>query len=252
MNAPWPCSLWYAPLGDEPAPAQLECLSDDERERAGRFLLERDRRRYLAAHVALRTVLAAQLGSDPARLVFERGPFGKPRLRGPRLRFSLSHSEDLAVIAVDREAEVGVDVEMLRDVDPALAEQVCTATERRQIEADPAHRARAFLTCWTRKEACLKALGWGLNAEPAMIAVGATADAARVQVRGDRHTLRVMLRSVPGPARAIVAVARYRGATDLDPAFADSRWRTRDGPARGRHPLSAAAPRDTAGPASAR
>ncbi|WHZ11419.1 MAG: 4'-phosphopantetheinyl transferase [Burkholderiaceae bacterium] len=208
MNASSPCSLSYASLRDEPPQDQLDWLSEDERARASRFVLERDRRRYLAAHVALRKVLATQLGSDPARLAFETGPFGKPRLRGSRLRFSLSHSEDLAAIAVTQDTEVGVDVEMLREVDRTLAVQVCTADEQRQIDAEPAHHARAFLTCWTRKEACLKALGWGLNVEPATITVGARADTANVEIRGDRRLFRVTLQSMPAPARAVVAVAR--------------------------------------------
>ncbi|HEY6729935.1 MAG TPA: hypothetical protein VI039_02805 [Solirubrobacterales bacterium] len=64
----------------------------------------------------LRRVLAVYLGEEPARIQLEKGEHGKPRLAGnePPLKFNLSHSGDLALVAVSGANEMGVDVERLR------------------------------------------------------------------------------------------------------------------------------------------
>jgi 4'-phosphopantetheinyl transferase len=117
-------------------------------------------------------VLARYLGFAPSSLVLERTPLGKPRLRGSSLRFSLSHSGHVALVALARGHDVGVDVERIRpDVDRwAMVGHVLTARERRQLEGvTPAQRAHAFLSMWTRKEALLKAAGVGLGIDPALV-----------------------------------------------------------------------------------
>ena len=122
-------------------------LTGDERERCARFRFARDRRRFVVAHGVLRRLLGRYLGVRPEGLRFERNEFGKPRLSprfDRRLRFNLSHSADVALIAVAVDAEVGVDVEYIRAL-PDLAD-------------DP----RAFLGDWTRKEAYVKARGESL------------------------------------------------------------------------------------------
>src|SRR5215208_1888375 len=91
-------------LLDANADILLEILSAAERVRAARFKFSDHRRRYIAAHVALRRILARYLELDPSRLEFCRGAQGKPDLilqpNQPPLRFNLSHSHDAALIAV--------------------------------------------------------------------------------------------------------------------------------------------------------
>ena len=90
-------------------------LDDDERARAARFVFPHDGRRYVAAHAALRLVLAHYLDEDPRRLRFERGTHGKPRLAcrtAGDYEINLSHSGGRALIAVARAREVGVDIEV--------------------------------------------------------------------------------------------------------------------------------------------
>lgn len=163
--------VWRLAL-DEPAArfARLAGrLSPDEQQRATRFRFERDRRRFAIARGSLREILADYLGEEPERLRFAEGPHGKPALGEPHrdsgLRFNLSHSEALALCAVTRGREVGVDVEAVRplpDAD-ALAERFLSAAERAALGALPgARRLEAFFRCWTRKEAYLKAVGAGL------------------------------------------------------------------------------------------
>lgn len=147
-------------------------LSAAERERAARFKFEQDRRLYVAAHAALRSILAGYLNAAPAKLEFETGPRGKPRLAPAfahdKLEFNLSHSSAVALIAVAPEKEIGVDVERIRE-DFGFAEvakRYFTAKEVSAIEALPEDlRRRAFYQCWTSKEALLKAKGVGLSGE---------------------------------------------------------------------------------------
>jgi 4'-phosphopantetheinyl transferase len=152
-------------------------LSAAERERAIRFHFERDRFRYVAAHAALRRVLAAYVGAAPEELVFEEGEFGKPFLAHPptKIRLSATHSEDMAAFAVAVDAEVGIDLEVverrLSDVQ-SLAESCFSETECRALAAAPeADRKAVFLRGWTRKEAYLKAIGLGLQVPPEEVPV---------------------------------------------------------------------------------
>jgi len=112
-------------------------------------------------------VLGHRLGVDPAALVFERGPQGRPELAGRPLRFSLAHSAGLALVAVTELADVGADLERMdaRLAEPPSAERYFAAAERARLEelAGPARR-RLFFELWTEKEAYRKATGEGITA----------------------------------------------------------------------------------------
>ena len=115
----------------------------------------------------LREILARYLRVEPRAVAFEYGPQGKPRLAGEAaLRFNLSHSEHEALVAVARDREVGIDVEIVRPTVEceALARRFFSPEETAALLALPASvRARAFFAYWTCKEAFLKAKGGGLN-----------------------------------------------------------------------------------------
>jgi 4'-phosphopantetheinyl transferase len=144
-------------------------LSPDERERSNRFHFEADRRRSVIGRGYLRLLLGKILDLPADGLRFDRDEFGKPRLipsqRLP-LQFNLSHSGDLILIAITIDRAVGIDVEKIRtdlDVD-GVAARFFSANERETLAllAGPG-RYEAFFTCWTRKEAYLKARGVGLS-----------------------------------------------------------------------------------------
>jgi 4'-phosphopantetheinyl transferase len=159
-------------------------LSADERSRAERFRFPSDRRAFLVSRAVLRSILARYVGEDAAKLPFRYGEHGKPALHSidptttlpatalagaeaQWLRFNVSHSHGLALYAMAREREVGVDVERIQ---PELASwQVASEF----FAASEIHALRkegddldvpAFFACWTRKEAYLKARGSGLAA----------------------------------------------------------------------------------------
>ena len=153
--------------GEEASLASV--LSDAERARAGRFVDAAVGRRFVLTHGSLRWLLGGYLGLDAARIEFATGPQGKPVLAGEAatqgFRFNLSHSGDVAVIAIACGREVGIDVERPRPVAStlAIARRFFTTGEQAALMRLPAAaRGRAFLACWTRKEAVMKAHGKGM------------------------------------------------------------------------------------------
>lgn len=121
-------------------------------------------------------ILARYVDVDPAALSFEYSAKGKPSLGEPKhdVHFNVSHSGDLALVAVAADRAVGIDVERRRHIRDALdvARRFFSASESEFLEAVPAdHRDHAFLTLWTRKEACLKVLGSGFSVNPAVVNV---------------------------------------------------------------------------------
>ena len=148
--------------------ASLEAvLSRDERERAGRFRFGRHRDRFIVARSALRRILSVYGAGAPAEIRLRYGPKGKPRLASDcGIEFNVSHSEDLAVVAVAQGSEVGIDVERIRAMPSgrAIARRFFSATEAAMLERLPAAEfGEAFWRCWTRKEAYVKARGDGLS-----------------------------------------------------------------------------------------
>ncbi len=150
---------------------QLEhSLAADEQLRADRFEFAQDRRRFLVRRGVLRAVLGWYLRTRPERLRFECNRYGKPSLADQTsvrpIRFNLAHSADLAVIAVTRGREVGVDVERLDTQFDSLeiAERFFSLREAAALRGrSPSAQTRAFFHYWTRQEAYLKARGVGVT-----------------------------------------------------------------------------------------
>jgi 4'-phosphopantetheinyl transferase len=142
-----------------------DLLSPDETAKAGKFQFPRDQRRYAVARGALRKILAGYLTVEPTGIEFAYGPTGKPSLASApsALHFSVSHSRDLAAIAVCK-TRVGVDVERLdaRPTLPLLAERLFPPAEKDEwLALTPREQVAAFYRSWTWKEAYLKATGQG-------------------------------------------------------------------------------------------
>jgi 4'-phosphopantetheinyl transferase len=164
--------VWHAVLdcgGD--LPGELEAsLSPDEKARADRFHFKNDRNRFVAARGLLRKLLGAYLRRAPAGLEFSYGQHGKPALSGENtasgLCFNLSHSSGLAVYAIARERNLGVDVEHIKpdSAGENIATRYFSEREAGALQGlPPEARIKGFFHCWTRKEAYLKATGMGLQ-----------------------------------------------------------------------------------------
>ncbi len=169
-----------------------ELLCDDERDRACRFYFERDRRRFTVARGALRMILSGYSAQHPESIRFEYGPQGKPHLASSHseMRFNLAHSEELALIAVARERELGIDVERIRSfsLGAQRPEDFFSPREVSTLRALSGTLAEeAFFRCWTRKEAYIKARGGGLSIplDSFDVSLEAGEPAALLAVRGD-------------------------------------------------------------------
>jgi 4'-phosphopantetheinyl transferase len=164
--------VWRATLDKTPSQIQsyLHNLAADEHVRAERFYFERDREHFIAARGVLRAILGGYLHRTPESLSFCYSSHGKPALAGESaedaIRFNVSHSQGVALFAVTRGREVGIDIEHIRfDLEVAeIAERFFSPWEVATLRALPIEAQRqAFFCCWTRKEAYIKARGEGLS-----------------------------------------------------------------------------------------
>jgi 4'-phosphopantetheinyl transferase len=187
--------VWLADLNHSGFPAAEidHVLSQEERERAARFYLQRDRNHFTAGRAMLRSILGGYLNADPCHLQFSRGPHGKPALAteggADAVCFNIAHSHDVALCAVARGRDIGVDVERVRaDVNVDLiAERFFSQREIAILRSLPPERKlTAFFTCWVRKEAYVKARGDGLamNLDSFSVSFAPGEPAALLDVQG--------------------------------------------------------------------
>jgi len=211
--------LWLVDLSAPGTADDLSLLDTSERERAGRFLIERDRRRFVNAHAALRRILSRYVGRAASALRFElEVPHGKPVLVDAPLHWNLAHSEDHAVVGVAA-AAVGVDIEALRDRRDvlAMAQRHFNESEVQALRARlPADRGAAFLCGWTRKEACLKAVGIGLRVDTRGLGVGIEPAPKDVRMQLGRREVRLRVQSVSCRRDLLVAVAQETHEPNAD------------------------------------
>jgi len=195
-------------------PALSATLAEDERVRAGRFHAPKDRDHFIAARGLLRAILARYLGTSPAALCFTYGPRGKPMLAADSnpgdLRFNLAHSRGLALYAVIRGREVGVDVEHIAARGEAgIADRFFSPREAATLRSLPAALRRdAFYVCWTRKEAYIKARGDGLALDLSQfdVSIAPGEPAALLRHEGEPNASRWSLTALdvaPGYAAAL-------------------------------------------------
>jgi 4'-phosphopantetheinyl transferase len=164
--------VWRIPLKQPESTIQClkKVLAEDELMRAGRFFFDNDRHHFIVARGFLRILLGRYVGEEPGQVKLRSNAYGKPFLLLPAgkmsLHFNLSHSQDIALIACTSVGQVGIDVEYMRsDIDyEQLAQHFFSPAEHAILQALP-HSAKrqAFYTCWTRKEAYIKARGIGLS-----------------------------------------------------------------------------------------
>lgn len=164
--------IWRVDLAEHQAEIQQfpKLLSPDETQRADRFCFERDRRRFIVARTATRQILSQYVNLAPKELVFSYGKQGKPELEGDAkksgITFNVSHCCETALIAVTRGLIVGIDIEQINPefATKEISQHFFSVSEVARLRTLPqSAQAKAFFSCWTRKEAYVKALGEGLS-----------------------------------------------------------------------------------------
>ncbi len=156
---------WLVDLNDQDElPDRWPLLDGDETARARRFVFAADRNRYVAAHAALRLILSGYLAVPPGTIRYRTTGNGKPCLDAdrPAVRFNLSHSGNMALVAVS-DAEVGADIERMNPDRSYLgvAERFFSPVDQARLRGST-KPVELFYTLWSAREAVLKASGAGL------------------------------------------------------------------------------------------
>jgi 4'-phosphopantetheinyl transferase len=166
--SPGEVHVWRASLTTADPLELAGLLSPAEWLRAERFHFEHDRSRFITGHGLLRKILGRYLDTPPKELQFTENAHGKPELCGAAslLRFNLSHSGDLMLLAVTHARAVGVDLELIRENTPieTLADHYFEPEDAWHLRLLPApERVLKFYEMWTSAEARLKADGIGIS-----------------------------------------------------------------------------------------
>jgi phosphopantetheinyl transferase len=196
-----------------PGASRLEAMRPDERER---------RRVQLALR---RSVISTRLGITAAELCLEEGPGRAIACPGFDLQLSAAHHDDQTVLAIADGGEgLGVDIEPHFEADWEEALEVALGTaERKALDGlAAADRATSYFTCWTQKEAVMKALGEGLS-ERDLLSI-------ELEVGAATPVLRTLDGAVPtqpwalwsGAAGDLICSVAARGATAIQPQL--QRW----------------------------
>jgi 4'-phosphopantetheinyl transferase len=160
--------VWLLPLelnkrGLEKAKSLLD---NHEKTRAEQFYFHRHRNHYIAARGQMRKLLSQYLNVENDRIKFSYNEFGKPYLEKNLIQFNLSHSNKLALFAVNLQYELGVDIEWMKRKSNLLqiGKRFFSTNEYAQLKLLPEKLQRqGFFNCWTRKESYIKARGKGLG-----------------------------------------------------------------------------------------
>lgn len=148
----------------------FEILDSSEQQRANRRIRPQDANHFIAAHGGTRFILAKYLNQSAKDISFKETEKGKPFLDTrnvqSRIQFNLTHSAEMALLAVSQFRPVGVDIEYLKRKSSTidLAKRFFSEREFQWLKQLPEVELKLnFLQAWTRKEALLKATGKGLS-----------------------------------------------------------------------------------------
>jgi 4'-phosphopantetheinyl transferase len=167
LLTPGEIHVWILPIAEllPIDPHAVNSLSADELARGMRFRLEKHQAFFFLTRILLRKIIARYLSIIASDIEYVIQKKGKPALTNTDLQFNLSHSGDLAVVALTRQAEIGIDIEEKKMTDYlSIAKRFFSADEYNAIaQLSNAEGREAFYQIWTRKEALVKAVGEGIS-----------------------------------------------------------------------------------------
>lgn len=159
----WEISLSCA---DTVAELDLSVLAEDELERYNRFIFDKHKKRFALARIALRKIIAEYIKVPAQDIRFHYSTYGKPTLeKQHEIQFNLSHSQDLAILAITKTHAIGVDVEYFSSRPYlGIAKNLFSQAEINALRhLHPSFTPFAFFAIWAQKEAIMKAVGLGLS-----------------------------------------------------------------------------------------
>lgn len=178
--------LWYFKVDEfsKEVESYVNLLCSKEITRANSFKFAKDRMVYILARGLLRILSGRYLNEIPKNIKFDYGEYGKPdySFQTP-IKFNISHSGNMIVMAFMRNCDIGVDIEKIKDDFDAIAiaQHFFSPDEIRSLKALPEkEQTHGFYRCWTRKEAFIKAKGSGLSFPLTSFSVSLDADHARL------------------------------------------------------------------------
>jgi 4'-phosphopantetheinyl transferase len=146
-------------------------LSSEETEKSSQFIHEKDRIKYICNRRFLRSVLSRYLNINSKEIEFSYTPLGKPYVKNSGLFFNLSYRNKYGLLAVSIDAEVGVDIEYMKDLQDIVtfSDYSFSEAEKAMIFANAKTNKEILFTFWTFKEAFIKATGTGLSVDISQI-----------------------------------------------------------------------------------
>jgi 4'-phosphopantetheinyl transferase len=142
-------------------------LSVEEREKAIRFMQEQHAIKYVCNHRFMRNVLGAYLNVLPAEIKFSHTALGKPFIENSDLFFNLSHRNKYGLLAIFKDAEVGVDIEYIKELQDVATFSSYSFSEQEKAMIFNGNKTNPeiLFTFWAFKEAFIKATGTGLSVD---------------------------------------------------------------------------------------
>ncbi|MGQ3889346.1 4'-phosphopantetheinyl transferase family protein [Legionella sp. CNM-1927-20] len=173
--APNRIDIWQFSL-TQVADSMDTILNKEELARANRFYFPHHKRQFSIARAMLRLILSRYLQIPPERVKFSYNKYGKPSVvNNQQLEFNISHSQDLALLAVGQQFPLGIDLEFF-SARPykGIAKNLFSLKEQEELATLPSYlQPLAFFNIWSQKEALIKACGMGLSYPTEQVSVNA-------------------------------------------------------------------------------
>ncbi|ABW28911.1 4'-phosphopantetheinyl transferase family protein [Acaryochloris marina] len=196
--APQTLHIWRLPLRTDGASHWWDLLSRDEQQRAQRFVRSQDQDKYVQVRGTLRCLLGQYLQIPGHTLRFDYGDYGKPQLvsscNSLNLQFNVSHSHELALIAITQATAVGIDIEQMNPQARYIniSQRFFSVAEHEILLQQPVEQqCHTFFQLWTRKEACVKAMGGSIAhvLDQINVAQGLNQTSIAIEVQEEPHQL---------------------------------------------------------------
>lgn len=88
--------------------------------------------------------------------------YNKPYFKDDFIQFNISHSGNIVVCAISDKSEIGIDIEMISDIEINDFKSQLTDNEMNKISLSN-NKSDAFFEYWAQKEAVIKSHGHGLT-----------------------------------------------------------------------------------------